>query len=114
MIEKKLKTSDRKEYTRNYRKDNKEKVTSWRRKTHLTCTYDLTLEEYDNIYKEQKGCCAICGVAESRVSKNRLNIDHDHKTGKVRGLLCNVCNIGLGFYEKYKENYFLYLSRRDI
>lgn len=45
--------------------------------------------------RKQKGRCALCGI----ILGDKLNVDHDHITGKVRGLLCRDCNIALGFYE---------------
>lgn len=55
--------------------------------------YGLTEERYFEKIKEQGNLCAICGKKdEGRV----LCVDHDHKTGQVRGLLCNNCNVGLG------------------
>lgn len=54
--------------------------------------YGLTLEQIRELEVAQCGECAICGV----VPEKRLVIDHDHKTGKVRGLICSRCNIGLG------------------
>lgn len=56
--------------------------------------YNITEEEYNAMLKEQNGVCAICGKEDVR--GKRLSIDHDHKTGKVRGLLCGNCNLGLG------------------
>lgn len=53
--------------------------------------YNISIEEYEIICKKQKGLCAICNK-EPKV----LNVDHDHKTGKNRELLCNKCNMGLG------------------
>jgi hypothetical protein len=47
------------------------------------------------MFAEQKGCCAICGVHQDNVTK-RFSVDHNHSTGKVRGLLCQNCNAGLG------------------
>jgi uncharacterized protein YlaI len=48
---------------------------------------------------KQKGCCAICGKHQTILNKT-LNVDHCHKTGKIRGLLCTNCNHGLGkFYD---------------
>lgn len=47
------------------------------------------------MYLEQGGCCAICGEPEG---KDRLVVDHDHTTGKVRGLLCRTHNVGLGHF----------------
>ena len=58
--------------------------------------YGITIEEYDLIYSKQNGCCAICGVHQSDLNK-RLSIDHNHKTGRVRGLLCDRCNRLIGF-----------------
>ncbi|MBL0320503.1 MAG: endonuclease VII domain-containing protein [Alphaproteobacteria bacterium] len=55
--------------------------------------YGLTQEQHIEKIKEQDNSCAICGKKdEGRV----LCVDHDHKTGKVRGLLCTNCNVGLG------------------
>ena len=51
-------------------------------------TYGLTAEQYDALLAHQGGVCAICG-GERRY---RLNVDHDHATGLVRGLLCRRCN----------------------
>ena len=57
--------------------------------------YNLSPEEYIKLYEDQKGCCAICGVHRDTLDKN-FAIDHDHITGKVRGLLCRRCNLFLG------------------
>lgn len=71
----------------------------------LKSTYGITLAEYDKMLDDQKGVCAICGNHEKRKSRYggicRLHVDHDHKTGKVRGLLCQQCNNGIGHF---KEN----------
>ncbi len=50
--------------------------------------YGLTPEQYRAMLTDQRGCCKICG----RVFKRTPNIDHDHATGRVRGLLCFICN----------------------
>lgn len=55
--------------------------------------YGINGEDYDAMLAEQDGACAICG-AESQAS---LDVDHDHDTGRVRGLLCRQCNVMLGF-----------------
>lgn len=57
--------------------------------------YGLTKEQYLKMFEEQKGQCAICPTKQSE-HRTKLNIDHCHKTGKVRGLLCHKCNILLG------------------
>ena len=58
--------------------------------------YGIDLEEFDRMLAEQGGVCAICGGG-LRHGRNRFDIDHDHVTGKVRGLLCSDCNRGIGF-----------------
>src|SRR5262245_52171932 len=62
--------------------------------------YGLNREEYDAMLAKQDGKCAICEKApklEGRLSASRLHVDHDTVTGKVRGLLCHNCNVGIGF-----------------
>lgn len=53
--------------------------------------YRITLEQRDQLLQDQCGACAICGAIDSQ-----LVVDHDHKTGQVRGLLCKHCNWGIG------------------
>jgi len=53
--------------------------------------YGITPNDYNQLFQQQNGCCAICGKHQSKL-KRRLDVDHDHKTDKVRGLLCNYCN----------------------
>lgn len=63
---------------------------------HRTKSYGITVAQYKQMLEEQKGLCAICG--EPDPDGKRLSIDHDHDTGTVRGLLCNKCNLGLGYF----------------
>jgi hypothetical protein len=60
--------------------------------------YGVTQEEYDLLFKKQKGCCKICGTKKPGHRKN-FCVDHDHETGKVRGLLCSRCNFGIGLFD---------------
>jgi hypothetical protein len=80
---------------KNWQKRNPEMVELyWHRKN---CKrYGLTVESYAGLEAAQGGLCLIC-MKPSRNGK-RLSVDHDHKTGKVRGLLCHVCNQGLGYF----------------
>lgn len=57
--------------------------------------YGKTREWYEEKLAEQNGACAICGTTDT-YPHTRLSIDHCHKTGEVRGLLCHYCNIGIG------------------
>ena len=65
------------------------------RKAHLQTTYGLTLEDYDYMLENQNEGCAICGTKDTGKWKH-FCVDHNHKTGEVRGLLCHKCNLGLG------------------
>ena len=65
---------------------------------HLRTRYGQTLLEYNLMVQAQKGVCAICKSFAPTKIHPRLCVDHDHSTGKVRGLLCNNCNAGLGFF----------------
>jgi len=81
--------------------------------------YGIEQSDYDRMFEEQGGVCKICKRpqrarrAAKGADQRRLCIDHDHATGKVRGLLCDWCNTGLGFlespmraaFEDYLERY---------
>lgn len=60
----------------------------------LQKTYGITEAQYDQMLAEQRGVCAICEKACT--TGQRLSVDHDHDTGKVRGLLCRRCNSAIG------------------
>jgi len=83
---------------RQYRKDHPID----KRAYHLKSVYGLSLKDYDALYKRHKGRCAICGVSVKHPSdpeathSNMATVDHDHVTGKVRGILCKIHNIMLG------------------
>ena len=62
----------------------------------LRSRYGITLAQYRAMVEEQKGVCAICNSFTPTKSHSRLCVDHDHSTGRIRGLLCNACNRGLG------------------
>lgn len=69
-----------------------------RRLEKLKYFYKITQETYDQMLVVQGGVCAICGSAEPKGNKisKHFQIDHDHNTGRVRGLLCCKCNRGIG------------------
>ena len=58
--------------------------------------YGITIDEYDKMFEEQNGVCAICSTFEVENTRGRLCIDHDHRDGRVRGLLCIGCNTAIG------------------
>lgn len=78
-----------------------------RSREHLLRQYAMTPADYDRLFEEQRGVCAICG----RPPKNNLlAVDHDHITGRVRGLLCAPCNRHLGWYDLNKRQVAAYLT----
>jgi len=85
---------------RNYKKQNQSKSGKLNsRRCHLKKHYNITLADYDQMLEKQNGVCVICGHVETRTLKGiqtRLTVDHNHKTGKIRGLLCHSCNILIG------------------
>ena len=66
------------------------------RNTNLIRHFGITIEKYDQMLKEQSGVCAICGKTPKE-NKKALAVDHHHKENKIRGLLCNNCNVAMGF-----------------
>lgn len=57
--------------------------------------FNFTVEQYDELMAKQDKVCAICGVEKNR-NGSALCVDHNHKTGQIRGLLCHFCNTALG------------------
>lgn len=84
-----------------YREKNKDKEKIRARKNQIRL-YNITEEEYNNMFEQQNGCCSICGLHQSNFKKS-FHIDHCHKTNKVRGLLCRNCNVGLGHFKDSVE-----------
>jgi len=68
----------------------------------LKSKYGITLEDYNQLFIQQNGCCKICERHQSQFKK-ALAVDHCHSTGKVRGLLCTSCNNGLGRFKDSAE-----------
>ncbi len=87
------------------------------RRKRLKYEYSMTLERFEQMYADQKGCCAICGEA---VTCNKIHTDHDHRTGEIRGLLCRGCNYMLGNAKDSSETliraarYLNGLSQQDL
>ena len=97
---------NRERYLKNSKKtyeENKEKY----RDLAYQKKFGITLEDYDTLFELQKGVCKLCNCPETKVNRKstglikRLAVDHCHTTGKVRGLLCQDCNVGIG---SFKDN----------
>lgn len=112
-----LHKEDKKNYDRDYRITNQPKVKNWRnlrkasgksyidaRKSFIKRKYKISLEDYDAILVSQDNKCKICGNTKSNHRNEILYIDHCHTTGKIRGLLCHHCNVGLGGFKDNIES----------
>lgn len=87
------------QYRELYKNDPQKRAKSknYHRERWLRENFNMTLEDYKNLLEKQKGRCAICGTFRPYVKENKnFPIDHDVITGKIRGLLCHNCNVGLG------------------
>lgn len=96
----------RAEYYREWRRKNLDKARAISRRAYhkdphkqwvrlLKKQYGLTEQDYCNMFAQQEGRCAICDLDQGAQDR-KLNVDHDHQTGYVRGLLCDSCNKALG------------------
>lgn len=72
------------------------------REQHLKNKYGISLDQFDKLLEKQKYTCDICNKP-SQTKNRRLCVDHDHITGKVRGLLCDLCNTALGKFQEDRE-----------
>lgn len=99
--------------TRRWQLANRQKHLLMKREYALKGTYGITSRQYDQMLRVQGNKCAVCGSdnPQSRRTK-RFFVDHDHKTGKIRGLLCHKCNLGLGLLEDVLTKAIAYLMDR--
>lgn len=74
--------------------DNRSRFQKSIRQNHIKRTYGLSPEEFDVLKKSQNNVCAICSRGD-----RLLCVDHNHETGKIRGLLCMQCNSGIGYFK---------------
>lgn len=82
-----------------YRRNNPEKA----KEIGLRVNFGISLKEYNMMFNAQNGCCAICELHQSQVSRT-LSVDHDHTTEEIRGLLCGQCNAALGLFKDSIKN----------
>ena len=69
------------------------------RRRHLKKAYGITPDDFDRMMAEQDGKCGICGIHQDD-NRRTFSVDHCHKTGRVRGLLCNNCNAAVGLLQE--------------
>lgn len=80
-----------------FRRIRPERVRQIERASKLRRKYGLSLDAWNELARQQSFVCAICGTHQMELERG-LFVDHNHHTGKVRGLLCNPCNRGLGYF----------------
>lgn len=90
------KTPEQKAYMRDWIREDRQKNPDRYADRELRKHYGITLALYEQIFTFQNGRCAICQTTEAKGHGKRLSVDHCHKTQRLRGLLCNNCNNGLG------------------
>ncbi len=91
------------------------------RKSLLKKNFNMTLDEYEDKLKKQNNVCAICKNPETVLHHSTkklcsLSVDHNHKTNKNRGLLCQLCNFGIGYFKEnpvFIRNALLYLEEYE-
>ncbi len=86
------------------------------RRAHLKKMFNITLETYNEMLEIQEGVCAICSKPEMNNVNKVLTVDHNHETGKIRGLLCGLCNMGIGALrddEQLLKNSIKYLRKYE-
>lgn len=88
--------------TKKAQKTNPEKARAACKKSKLKTKWGMTVAEYDAMLASQGGGCAVCDT-QTPGGMGRFPVDHDHKTGRIRGLLCNLCNVGLGHLKDSPE-----------
>lgn len=82
-------------YNREYQRKRAAADPNYWRKKDLRRLYGLTIEEYEAMLVAQDHKCAIC---RGEFINDRRCVDHDHRTGQVRGILCDLCNVGVAFF----------------
>lgn len=83
--------------TANWRANNLERARAIGYRTSIRKLYGLTQQEYEQMVAEHNNRCAICNVVQEQA--RGLHVDHCHKSGRVRGLLCHKCNKVLGNFQ---------------
>lgn len=82
-----------------WKRKNPEKAKKYQRSSDLKARYGVSLTQYNELFRQQNGNCAICLRNQSEF-KLKLAVDHDHKTGKLCKLLCSNCNTALGLLKE--------------
>jgi hypothetical protein len=87
----------KREYDRQRRLQNLKKDPDFDRRRDLKKHYGISLEDYEFLFHSQGAKCAIC--KSTKPKGKGWHIDHDHKSGQIRGILCHYCNLGIGHFK---------------
>jgi hypothetical protein len=90
---------------------NKHKHVDRNRNYHLVATFGITLERKHEMMAAQDGKCLICIRPFTLTGGGRPHVDHCHATDVIRGILCNICNTKLGWFEQFGDSVLNYLKR---
>lgn len=111
------------ERRKEWRTKNKVRNHETQRNTNLLKRYGITLDQYEKLFSDQGSMCGICGTKENysgHLGPRKdwsFSVDHCHKTGVIRGLLCNDCNRALGLFKDDKrllQAAILWLDTKDV
>lgn len=102
------------EYNARWHRENRANNPLRVRATHLKSLYGITLDTYAQLLAAQGGTCAACDRHPDGERHKVLHVDHDHKTGAIRGLLCSRCNTALGLVEDDPVRLHRYLMSRTL
>lgn len=98
---------------RQWHKENKKSVQEYMRRYDLKRYYGITPETFEEMLTKQNYQCLICKSENPQSKHGKFHIDHCHSSGKVRGLLCSLCNVGLGAFRdnlKFLTNAMEYIK----
>lgn len=102
----------RKEYKKRYFQENKDRIRERKKKPskeksaeyNMRWHYGVEIEDFNRVLLEQNGLCAICSIKLDRSNRSTVpSIDHDHRDGSFRGILCHRCNVSLGLMDENPE-----------
>ena len=94
---------ERPEVNNKWIEENRGRTQRNNRNSELKRSFGITIDDYESMLKDQGGVCRICGLEENSTGLRNLSVDHDHQSGKIRGLLCHNCNTGLGKFKDSEE-----------
>ena len=102
------------EYNARWHRENRKNQPLKVRAMHLWSSYGMKLDDYNRMFVVQNGVCAACGISPEYMRHKVLEVDHDHITGAVRGLLCGKCNRALGLVKDQPWLLHKYLMSRPL